>query len=188
MHRLLEGTPVSSSMTPVFAERLVRSVRTAGYLILTLAAVLPLLDLAGTLWPTHLDSATWRFGAAGLMSNYAMGASIELFLLVLLALFASQRRVLLVLGTITAIVAVLLLGTAVLFVLDTVQTRAKVTPAMLHRYDFTALGAFVKMVLFSLANGILARGAFRGASGDRGVVRVKGPVAPIVVSQGADRR
>ena len=124
---------MSSSVTPVFAERLLKQVRTAGYLILFLSASFPLLELAATLWPPHFESATWRFGASGLVSNYVMGATIELFLLVVLALFSSQRRMLLVLGTISAVLTVLLLGGSVAFVLDAVQTRAKVTPALLHR-------------------------------------------------------
>jgi hypothetical protein len=179
---------VSSSVTPVFAERLLKHVRTAGYLILFLSAFFPLLELAATLWPTHFESATWRFGASGLVSNYVMGATIELLLIVVLALFANQRRMLLVLGTICAVLAVLLLGGAVMFVLDAVQTRSKVTPAMLHRFDITAIGAFGKMVLFSLANGMLARGAFGGASSERTGGRARGVVAPIVVSQTAEKR
>jgi FlaA1/EpsC-like NDP-sugar epimerase len=178
---------VSTAVTPVFAERLLKYVRTSGYLILGLAAAFPLLEVGAALWPAHLESATWRFGAAGLVSNYAMGASIELFLLVVLALFANQRRVLLTLGTIAAIIAVLMLGGALMFVLDAIQTRAKVTPAALNRFDITVVGALGKMVLFSLANGLLARGAFRGASGERVGGRARSAVAPIVVSQPNNR-
>jgi len=76
-------------------ERVVRQVRTAGYLILIMSAVFPMLELLATLWPPHFESATWRFGASGLVSNYAMGATIELFLLLVLALFANDRRMLL---------------------------------------------------------------------------------------------
>jgi FlaA1/EpsC-like NDP-sugar epimerase len=171
----------------VLAERHLKLVRTAGNVILWLAILFPLLELLASLWPTRLDSATWRFGATGLLANYVMGASIEFFLLVLLALFTNQRRMLLVLGTICAILTVLLLGGAVVFVLDAVQTRSKVTPAMLHRFDLAALGALGKMVLFAVANGMLARGALRGAADDRSV-RVKGTVSPIVVGQPAERR
>lgn len=179
---------MSSAVAPVLSERLLKQVRNAGYLILSLAALFPLVEVAAGLWPPHFDNATWRFGASGLVSNYAMGASIELFLLVVLALFANQRRVLLVLGTVAAIMAVTLLGGAVMFVLDAVQTRARVVPAAIHRFDLAASGAFAKMVLFSLANGVLARGAFRGASPERGVTRAKDPVAPIVVTQPMEKR
>ena len=174
-------------MTPVFAERHLKLVRTAGYVILWLAILFPLAELLTSLWPAHFESATWRFGAAGLLSNYVMGASIELFLLVLLALFTNSRRGLLVIGTICAIIAVLLLGGSVMFVLDAVQTRTKVTPVALRRFDVASAGALAKMLLFAFANGMLARGAFRGVTGDR-AARVKVPVSPIVVGQPMDRR
>jgi hypothetical protein len=94
---------------------------------------------------------------------------------------------LLVLGTICAIIAVLLVGGAVMFVLDAVQTRTKVTPAALHRFDVATAGALAKMLLFAVANGLLSRGAFRGATGER-VARAKAPVSPIVVGQPVERR
>ena len=178
---------MSTTITPVFAERLLKQVRTAGYVILILSALFPLLELAASLIPTRFDSATWRFGAAGLVSNFAMGATIELFLLVVLAMFSNHRRMLLVLATVSAIIAVVLLGGAVVFVLDAIQTRSKVTPAMVRRFDVAAVGALGKMVLFSLANALLARSAFRAASGER-AARVKGTVSPIVVGQSAERR
>ena len=179
---------MTAPVTPVFAERLLKPVRIAGYLILALAALFPLLEVGSALIPLHFESATWRFGAAGLLSNYVMGASIELFLITVLALFANQRRVLLVVGTIAAILAVGLLGGAIMFVLDAVQTRARVTPDAIRRFDLATVGALGKMVLFSLANGILARGAFRAAKGERSSSRSKGAVAPLVVSQQADVR
>jgi hypothetical protein len=174
-------------VTPVYAERLLKQVRVAGYVILILSALFPLLELAASLWPTRFDSATWRFGAAGLVSNFAMGATIELFLIVVLAMFSNHRRMLLVLGTVSVVIAVVLLGGAVVFVLDAIQTRAKVTPAMVHRFDVAAVGALGKMVLFAVANGLLARSAFRAAAGER-TARVKGTVSPIVVGQPAERR
>jgi anti-sigma factor RsiW len=88
---------------------------------------------------------------------------------------------------VSVVIAVALLGGAVVFVLDAIQTRAKVTPAMVHRFDVAAVGALGKMVLFALANGMLARSAIRAAAGE-GMARVKGTVSPIVVGQPAERR
>lgn len=180
---------MSSSVTPFSVESVLKYVRTAGYLILSLAALFPLIEVAAGLWPTRLDNATWRFGATGLLSNYAMGASIELFLLVVLALLANQRRVALTLGVIAAVLSVLLLGGAAMFVLDALQTRARVVPNAIRRFDVATVGAFAKMVLFSLANGLLARGAFKAARREgRAGGRQKGAVAPILVTQAADNR
>jgi hypothetical protein len=144
--------------------------------------------VGSALIPAHFESATWRFGASGLLSNYAMGASIELFLLVALALFSNQRRVALVLGSIAAFMSVMLLGSAVLFVLDALQTRARVTPDAMRRFEIASIGALGKMILFSFANAVLARGAFRGARIERSSSRSKSAVAPLVVSQQAEAR
>jgi hypothetical protein len=138
-------------------------IRTAGYFVLTLAALFPLLDLSSGLWPTNFANATWRFGAVGLLSNYAMGLSLELFLLAILALWANHRRVLLVLGVISVVLAIVLLGSSVLFVLDALQTRARVTPAMIKRFDLATAGASAKLVLYAVANLFLARGEFLAA-------------------------
>jgi hypothetical protein len=178
---------VSSAVSPVLVERHLKLVRTAGYVILALAALFPLLDLAGAMWPLHFESATWRFGVLGLTANYVMGASIELFLLALLALVTSHRTMLMVLGVIAAILSVLMLGSAVLFLLDAVQTRTKVNPIALHRFDLAAAGALGKMVLFAVADGLLARGVFRAAAGER-TTRAKTPVSPVIVGQTAERR
>jgi hypothetical protein len=178
---------VSSTVTPVLAERHLKLVRTAGYIILALAALFPLLDLGGAMWPLHFESSTWRFGVLGLTANYAMGASIELFLLAVLALVTNHRTMLLVLGVIAAVLAVLMLGSAVLFVLDAVQTRTKVNAVALHRFDLASAGAFGKMILFALADGLLARGVFRAAAVDR-TARAKAPVSPVIVGQTAERR
>jgi hypothetical protein len=176
---------MTSAVTPLAAERVLKPVRVAGYTILVLAILFPLVDLLSSLLPFHLENATWRFGAAGLISNYFMGASIELFLMVLMALFGRQRRALLVLAVVCVGVAVVLLGGAAMFALDAVQTRARVTPEQLHRFELASVVAFFKMVLFALANGLLARGAFRGAKEERSTTRVKGAPAPLVVSQTA---
>jgi FlaA1/EpsC-like NDP-sugar epimerase len=178
---------MSGPATPYTTEGLLRSVRASGYVILALSAVFPFMDLAMSLWPAHFESATWRFGAVGLFSNYAMGATIELFLLVVLALFANQRRVLLTLGAIAAIVTVILLGSSVMFTLDAVQTRARVTAVAIHRYDASAAEALAKILLFAIGNGLLARGAFAAARRDgRSSARARG-TSPLVVAQMSEK-
>ena len=178
---------MSSPAAPYMTESYLKTVRTSGYVILGLAATFPFADLIMSLWPMHFESATWRFGAVGLFSNYAMGATIELFLLVVLALFANQRRVLLTLGAITAVIAVILLGSSVIFTLDAVQTRARVTPGALHRYDGAAAEALAKILLLAVGNALLARGSFQAARRDgRTTVRARSG-SPLVVGQAPER-
>jgi hypothetical protein len=177
---------VNSSIETVPGETLSPQFRTAGYLVLALAALFPLLDLMSGLMPPNFGSATWRFGAVGLFANFAMGLSLELFLIALIALLSNQRRVLLVLGVLSVLLAVVLLGGTVLFALDALQTRARVTPAVLKRFDFAAGGAVVKMVLYAGMNLVLARGEFLAAR-RRGRPttgpRSRGLVTPVVAGR-----
>ena len=173
---------MSSSVEPTAGDWLGKHIRTAGYAILTLAAVFPLLDIMSGLIPLQLGNATWRFGAVGLLSNYAMGLSLELLLLAVLAALSSHRRVLLVLGVISILLAVTLLGSTALFLLDALQTRARVNPTVLNRFDVASAGAVAKLVLYAIANLILARGEFLAARRLTRLTatRTKARVAPLV--------
>ena len=173
---------MSSSVELTTNDWLGKHIRTAAYVILVLAALFPFIDIVSGLFPMNLGNATWRFGAVGVFSNYAMGLSLELLLLAVLAALSSHRRVLLVLGVFSALLAVVLLGSTVLFLLDALQTRARVNPALMNRFDFASAAAVAKLVLYAIANIILARGEFLAA---RRLTRLTTPrsrakVAPLV--------
>jgi hypothetical protein len=180
---------VSTSVETIPGETLGAHFRTAGYLVLSFAALFPLLDLFSSLMPPNFGNATWRFGAVGLFSNFAMGLSLELFLLAVIAAVANQRRVLLVLGVLSALLAVLLLGSSVLFVLDALQTRARVQPAVLRRFDFASGGAVAKLLLYAVANLVLARGEFLAARRrSRPAGRARGLVTPVAAKPAESTR
>jgi hypothetical protein len=178
---------MSSSVDTLSGDLLGKNLRIAGYLVLAFAAIFPLVDLAAALVPASFGNATWRFGAVGLLSNAAMGLSLALFLMTVIALVSNQRRMLLVLGGIAILLAVVLLGSAALFTLDALQTRARVNPAMAKRFDFAAAGALVKLFAYTIANLMMARGAFVSARRRAKTTgRARGMVAPLVVSQPAE--
>jgi hypothetical protein len=178
---------MSSSVELTAGDWLGKHIRTAGYIILVLAAFFPLIDIMSGLIPLNLGNATWRFGAVGVFSTYAMGLSLELLLLAVLAALSNHRRVLLVLGVISLLLALTLLGSTVLFLLDALQTRARVNPAMLNRFDFASAGAVAKLVFYAIANLILARGEFLAARRLTRLTatRTRGKVAPLVATGGA---
>lgn len=181
--------PVSTSVDTVPGETLNPQFRTAGYLVLSLAALFPLLDLFSGLMPPSFGNATWRFGAVGLFSNFAMGLSLELFLMAVIAAVSNQRRVLLVLGVLSALLAVVLLGSSVLFALDALQTRARVNPTLLRRFDFAAGGAVAKLLLYAVMNLVLARGEFLAARRrSRPTGRTRGLVTPVVAKPAESTR
>jgi hypothetical protein len=176
---------VSTSVDTSPGEPLSVHFRTAGYLVLALAAVFPLMDLIAGLIPPNFSNATWRFGVVGLLSNVAMGLSLELFLMAVIALVSNQRRVLLVLGVLSVLLAVLLLGSMALFVLDALQTRARVAPAALRRFEFASVVAVVKLLCYAGANLMLARGEFMAARrrGRPSGSRSRGLVTPMVAAR-----
>jgi hypothetical protein len=179
---------MSSSVEATSGELLGKHVRVAAYVILTMAALFPLIDIASGLMPPNLGNATWRFGAVGLFSNYAMGLSLELLLLAVLAALSNHRRVLLVLGVLSVLLAVALLGSSVLFMLDALQTRARVNPTVLGRFDFATGGAIAKLLVYAIANVILARGEFQAARrlSRVAVGRTRGKVAPLVATPASE--
>ena len=173
---------MSSSVELTGSDWFGKHIRTAAYIILILAAVFPFVDIVSGLFPLNFGNATWRFGAVGVFSNYAMGLSLELLLLAVLAWLSNHRRVLLVLGVISLLLAVVLLGSTVLFMLDALQTRARVNPALMKRFDFASAGAVAKLVMYAIANAILARGEFLAARRLTRLTtpRTKAKVAPLV--------
>lgn len=185
--RAREPAPVSSTGEFIPGQALSAPLRAAGYLVLLLAVIFPLLDTFAALTPATLDNATWRFGALGLISNAIMGLSLELFLLAVVATLSNQRRVLLTLAVVSLVVGVLLLGSSVLFTLDMLQTRAKVTPMMKHRFDFASAGALAKLLFYGIANFLLARGELVLARPrSKSAPRVRGMVSPVIGGQAAE--
>jgi len=165
-----------------------KNIRTAGYMILVWSAIFPLFDLAGALIPASFGNATWRFGAVGLLANFAMGLSLEFFLLAVIAASAGHRRVLLALGVVSVLLAVLLLGSSALFALDALQTRGKVNAGMVRRFDYATGTAMAKLLLYALANIVLARGDFFLANRFKRTtsMRTRG-MAPLVATPSAQR-
>jgi hypothetical protein len=178
---------MSTAATTHLSDTIVKRIRTVGYLVLFLATVFPLMDYAVGLWPFALGNATWRFGAIGLLTNYTVGATVSLFFLLTLAAAANDRRVLLAIGVVAALGALFLLGCTVLFVLDALQVRARVTPQAMRRFEYAAIQGVLKMLCLAIANAVMTRSAFKAARREaRAVLRGKASVAPLVVGANAE--
>jgi hypothetical protein len=178
---------MSAVATTLSADTNVKRIRTAGYVVLMMAAIFPLIDYAVGLWPFALGNATWRFGAIGLLTNYAVGATVSLFFLLVLAVASNDRKVLLVLGTVAALAAISLVAGSASFVLDALQVRGRVTPQALRHFEYAAAQAVVKMVGLAIANALMSRSAFKATRREvRAVPRGKVSVAPLVVGGNAE--
>ena len=78
-------------------------------------------------------------------------------------------------------IAILLIGTIILFMLDTVQLRSAVTPEAVLAYDVAAVTALVNLVLSGAALGGLG---ISGLKVSKATARTE-PSEPLVVVPGA---
>jgi|SRR5690348_1388741 len=178
------------------APELVRRLRVPGYLIMAVTSILPLIDLLMAISPMHPGTVMWRFGAVGLISS-AIGAPLLVLVLVYaLALLCGDRKVVITVGVIAALVAVLMFIGAGSFTLDALQMKGRVNPAALDKFKGASALALVKLVLMGISAVVLALNAFRSAklmkretvpATRRGATLVVGQPAPkAIVTERAD--
>jgi hypothetical protein len=170
------------------APDLVRRLRAPGYLIMAVTSILPLIDLLMAISPMHFGTVMWRFGAVGLVSS-AIGAPLLVLVLVYaLALLCGDRKVVVTVGVIAAIIAVVMLLGAGSFALDALQMKGRVNPAALDKFKGASALALVKLVLMGISAIVLAVSAFRSAKlAKKEVVRTTRPGATLIVGQPAPK-
>ena len=130
-----------------------RSVARAVYLVAILLVVGPLLDLTASTWPMSPGSVAWRFAATGLLSKALLVPLLGSLAVVVGALLLEHRRLLRMVSYANAGIAILLIGTIILFMLDTVQLRSAVAPEAVLAYDVAVVTALVNLVLTGAALG-----------------------------------
>jgi hypothetical protein len=174
-----------TSQTQSAAEGLFRAIRTPAYLILTLAIALPFFDYVNGLFPLHLGDPLWRFGATSLIASYAVATTVQLFFLFVVAVGAGDRRVLIVVCVIGALMAVGLLAGSALYILDAIQTRARTSAGTQTRLEMTAGLVMFKLIALTISNIVLARAAMKASrqvrvpSGKSDQVIVRRPSVPV---------
>ena len=140
---------------------LVRHLRVPGYLFLGIATVLPLLDLLISVYPLRPATVVWRFGAVGLLSSAIGAPLLVLFFVFALAVFAGDRKIIITVGIISAIIALVLIGGAGAFALDALQMKRRVQEAAQQRFTMASIQAMLKLLLEGGAAIVLAFSAFR---------------------------
>ena len=113
---------------------LVRRLRAPGYLIMAVTSILPLIDLMMAISPMHLGTVMWRFGAVGLISSAIGAPLLVLTLIYALALLCGDRKVVITVGVIAAVVALLMLVGAGSFTLDALKMKGRVNPVALDKF------------------------------------------------------
>ncbi|MDB4916551.1 MAG: hypothetical protein JWM95_4195 [Gemmatimonadetes bacterium] len=170
---------------------LLRRLRVPGYLILALALAFPLADLLVQTMPLKPTQVVWRFGAMGLFSGAVAAPILILFFIYALALLSGDRKVIIAVIAISAILALILLGGSGAFALDALQMKRRVQAAAQPRFTVAAAQAMAKLLLQGLASVVLAVSALVTVRGTKAApVRVERPSGPnlIVGSRGAALR
>ena len=137
-------------MTTPAPNSLARYLRAPGYLFFGLAMLLPVLDLMITVYPWHIGQVVWRFGAVGLLSSAVGAPLLVLFFIFALALFAGDRKVVIAVGVIAALIALLLISGAGSFALDALQMKRRVQAAAPNPLRMSSMTAVTKLVLARL--------------------------------------
>jgi hypothetical protein len=148
-------------MTPPAPNSLARHLRVPGYLFFGIAMILPLLDLLVSVYPIRLGTVVWRFGAVGFLSGAIGAPLLILFFIFALALFAGDRKVIMTVGVVAALIALLLVAGTGSFALDALQMKRRIQAAAQQRFVMVAMQAMLKIILQAISAIVLSITAFR---------------------------
>jgi len=148
-------------MTPTAPNSLARRLRVPGYIFFGIAMFLPVLDLLVSVYPIRLGEVVWRFGAVGLLSSAVGAPLLVLFFVFALALFAGDRKVILTVGVVAALVALLLVAGTGSFALDALQMKRRVQAAAQQRFMLASMQAMLKLLVEAVCAIVLSVSAFR---------------------------
>jgi chromate transport protein ChrA len=129
-----------------------------GYLIAASLIFIPLLDTVLSTLPWRPGAVDWRFGATGLFSRAAMTPLLGVFVVLLLATYFEQHRVIRVVAILCGAMAVAIVAAVILFGLDAIQMRRQVRPEAKRALDvasalalFKYLWTWIVLVLTTIA-------------------------------------
>ncbi|MDB4888704.1 MAG: hypothetical protein JWL61_559 [Gemmatimonadetes bacterium] len=148
-------------MTLPAPNSLARHLRVPGYLFFGIAMILPLLDLLVSVYPARLGTVVWRFGAVGLLSSAIGAPLLVLFFIFALALFVGDRKVIVTVGVVAALIALLLVAGTGSFALDALQMKRRVQAAAQQRFMMASMQAMMKLILEAISAIVLSITAFR---------------------------
>ena len=152
------------------------------YLVSIGMIVLPLSDVATSLYPWRFMDSRWRFGAVGLVSNALLIPIVGLLLALVMSMLLDHRTLRRTIGIVCGLGAVICLVATGLFGLDALQTRAAVNPQMQASFAVATIAAAFKTVLAMATLAALAFAALRRRSSvevkQRGVPLISVETAP----------
>lgn len=148
----------------------------------------PLSDIVSRMIPSNFGTLQWRFAALGLSMSSLSVLIIGVTLLGVVAAIRGNRGLLRTLSIFSWVIAAALVGSLVLFSLDTLQMRGSVQPAAKPQLAKMALSAAVAGTLHLIAFvglGIAAWRATRRSAATEAATA--SPESPVLVYSGATK-
>jgi hypothetical protein len=142
--------------------------------------VTPLVDVLANVKPLHFGVMEWRFGAAGVASNYLISVVFGATLAALVAVASGRRLTLWVLGVAGSVAALALIVAGVYVVLDMFQLSAQVPPESLNAFETGGWKTFFKLLSTALVLAALGLAELKTALA-RG--RAEVPASPLVMGE-----
>jgi len=135
----------------------------ASYLVALLFFVFPVVDILTNVWPWEFSGEQWRFGLAGITSNYLISLIFGLLWGACVAAALGHRAVLSAIGVLAGVGTLMLLLLTLTFTLDTLQVRNQVLDDQRALFVIGAFKTMGKIVAAMVTMLVLALNAFRAA-------------------------
>ncbi len=150
------------------------SVRRVLYLAALLLIAVPFLQAGSQLWPLQLSNIQWRFGAANALSSVLLLPYLGLSLLVLMSRALDSRALARTVGVLSGFLALGLLVSMLLFVLDALQLKKIVNSSMMNTFNTTSIRVGLVTALFLVAFALLALASFKAPRSAKSAPAKKG--------------
>ena len=131
------------------------------YLVAFLFLFVPFLDLAVSVWPLQFGNLRWRVAMVGQLSGGLMTIFLGFLLALTIATVLDQRRVQRAIVALCGLLALALVVTIGVFVLDIFQLRGAVRPEVRRAFDMIAVQAFIKLILSLVGSALFVLAGIR---------------------------
>jgi len=135
--------------------------RVAAYAVAAVFIILPLIDVYTNALPFDPGNAQWRYGVAGIASNYLISTLFGSLLGVVAGAAFESRLALRVFAIVSLLGAVFLVLMAIALTLDVVQLQNQVRPEAASLFYIGGTKALIKIVTIAGALLLTGIGAFK---------------------------
>lgn len=139
-----------------------RHLSAPAYLVAFALITLPLLDAFLQVLPIRLHDPRWRFGTFGFMSNALLIPLLGLLVALTAAASFDHRRFQRVIGILSFLAALIVLGLLGVFGLDSLQVRGQVKAPAQFAFNVASITATVKSLMSIVGLTTLGVAGFRG--------------------------